>query len=161
MTVHERVLQSMKEMVAKFAASGVALELPPQSNRTLGTEYVEIDFGKSLAAEFKYDARFANPLRLFQGGFLAAAFDEVFGPLTYMAAERPTVTIEMSTSFVRPFSERDESIRIRAEVVSRTRTLLVLRAEAHTKAGKLVATSTTHSLVVTDQNLTSTSAGRA
>jgi uncharacterized protein (TIGR00369 family) len=92
-------------------------------------------------------------MQVYQGGFLCAIFDEVYGPLTYMAAERPVVTIEMSTTFLRPFTERDEFVSVRAEVVAQSRTLLVLKAEARNKKGKLVATSTAHAVIATDQAL--------
>ena len=153
MTIHEDVMVNMKAMADKFAAAGIALELPPQSNLTLATQYIGVDLGKSLTAEIPFNRKFANPLGMFQGGFIGAAFDEVFGPLTYMAAQRPSVTIEMSTSYLRPFVASDESLILKAELVAKTRSLLVLKAEAHTKAGKLVATATSHSLISSDEHL--------
>lgn len=153
MSIHDDVVKNMKEMAEKFAQLGVQLELPPASSRTLNTLYTEMDLGKSLAAQIKFDNRFANPLQMFQGGFLCGAFDEVFGPLTYMAAGQPVVTIEMSTSFIRPFTAKDEFITIRAEVVNKSKTLIVLKAEARSKAGKLIATSTNHSLVLSEDQM--------
>src|SRR6267143_4528644 len=153
MNVHEQVLKSMHEMAQKFAKAGITLQMPPASNLTLGTRYTEIDTGKMLAAEVRFDPKFTNPMHVFQGGFLCAIFDEVYGPLSYMASERPVVTIEMSTTFLRPFTERDEFVVVRAEVVAKSRSLLVLKAEARNKKGKLIATSTSHSLIATDENL--------
>jgi uncharacterized protein (TIGR00369 family) len=146
-------MKSMAEMAEKFARLGVKLQMPPPSNLTLGTRYTDIDLGKMLTAEFKFDPKFGNPMQVFQGGFLCAAFDDVYGPLTYMACERPVVTIEMSTTYLRPFREKDEYITVRAEVVARSKSLLVLKAEAKNKNGKLIATSTSHSLITTDQQL--------
>ena len=153
MNVHDQVISSMREMAAKFAQAGVQLQLPPASNSTMGTRYTEIDVGKMLAAEFRFDPKFGNPMEVVQGGLLCAMFDEVYGPLSYMAAGRPVVTIEMSTTFLRPFTEKDESIVVRAEVVAQSRTLLVLKAEAKNNKGKLIATSTSHSLITSDQQL--------
>lgn len=147
MNVHEQVLQSMKDMAAKYSAAGVQLLMPPPSVETLGTIYTEIDFGKMLAAETKFDIKFANPMQVYQGGFLSAAFDDVCGPLTYMATGKPVVTIELSTTFVRPFTAKDEAIAIKAVVVSRSKNLLVLRAEAFSRSGKLIATFSSHSLI--------------
>jgi acyl-coenzyme A thioesterase PaaI-like protein len=70
-----------------------------------------------------------------------------------MAAQRPVITIEMSTTFLRPFTERTGVMIIKAEVVSRGKTLLVLKAEARSGEGKLIATSTNHSLIVADESL--------
>ena len=153
MNVHEQVLKSMHEMAGKFAKAGVTLQMPPASNVTLGTRYREIDAGKMLSAEVRFDPKFTNPMHVFQGGFLCAIFDEVYGPLSYMASDRPVVTIEMSTTFLRPFTQRDEFIVVRAEVVAKSRSLLVLKAEARNKKGKLIATSTSHSLIATDESL--------
>jgi uncharacterized protein (TIGR00369 family) len=153
MNVHEQVLSSMHDMAENFSRVGVKLQMPPPSNATLGTRYTDIDFGRMLAAEVKFDPKFSNPMHVFQGGFLCAIFDEVYGPLTYMATGRPVVTIEMSTTFLRPFTERDEFVIVRAEVVAQSKTLLVLKAEARNKKSKLIATSTSHSLIATDHAL--------
>jgi uncharacterized protein (TIGR00369 family) len=153
MNVHEQVLKSMHDMAEKFSQVGVKLQMPPASNSTLGTRYTDLDLGKMLAAEFKFDPKFSNPMNVFQGGFLCAIFDDVYGPLTYMATGRPAVTLEMSTTFLRPFAERDEFVTVRAEVVAQSKTLVVLKAEARNKKGKLIATSTSHSLIATDQAL--------
>lgn len=152
MTVHEQIMQNMHEMAEKFAKEGVTLLMPPPSNATLGTRYTEVDFGKMIAAEIKFDPKFCNPIAAFQGGFLCAVFDEVYGPLTYMVSGRPAVTIEMSTSFIRPFTAKDELVAVRAELVAKSRSLLVLKAEAKNKAGKLIATSTSHSLILSEQH---------
>jgi uncharacterized protein (TIGR00369 family) len=140
-------------MAARFAAAGVQLQLPPNSNRTIGTKYVDVDPGNSLTAEIQFDSRFTNPVQMYQGGFLCAAVDEVFGPLTYMAAGRPAVTVEMSTTFIRPFVQSDGVIRIRAEVTAKTKSLIFLKAEVRTLDGKLIATATNHSMMLSDQNL--------
>jgi acyl-coenzyme A thioesterase PaaI-like protein len=73
--------------------------------------------------------------------------------LTYMAAMTPVVTIEMSTTYIRPFNAEASPIRIKAEIVSKTKSLLVLRAEAHSKDGKLIATATNHSMVLPQAKL--------
>lgn len=153
MSVHAEALARMKEMAEKFAGAGIHLNLPPESSKTLGTEYVAADWGKSLTGRVRFDARFTNPTGVFQGGFLGAAFDDVMGPLTYMAAGRPVATIEMSVSFLRPFTAKDEYAEIRAEVVNVSKSLLVLKAEALSKAGRLLATAHSHSLVMGEEGL--------
>ncbi len=153
MNIDEQVKQNMQEMVEAFAKAGVELTLPPLSSITMGTRYKEIDIRKSLTIQIPFNEKYTNPLKMFQGGFISAAFDEAFGPLTYMAAQRPVVTLEMSTSFVRPFTAKDAYIEIKAEVVSQTKTILLLKAEAKSKSGKLIATASNHSLIVSDNNL--------
>jgi len=69
-------------MAERFSQVGVKLQMPPASNCTLGTRYTDIDLGKMLAAEFKFDPKFSNPMTVLQGGFLCAIFDDVYGPLS-------------------------------------------------------------------------------
>jgi len=153
LTAHEQVTQSMKEMVETYSKMGITLLMPPPSIKVFNTKYTEIEFGKSLSAEFEFDLKFCNPLGTFQGGMLCGLFDEVYGPLTYMASGRPVVTIEMSTTFLRPFTQKDKTLVVRSQIVAKTKTLLVLKAEALTAEGKLVATSTSHSLILSDEQL--------
>ncbi|USQ15299.1 PaaI family thioesterase (plasmid) [Legionella lytica] len=153
MSIHEQVMQKMQEMATFFSAKNISLDLPPQSNLTLGTTYTEIEFGNMISATIPFNTKFMNPIHVFQGGFLSAAFDEVFGPLSYMAAARPVVTLELNTTFIRPFVAKDEFIHLRADLVAQSKSSIVMRAEAKTKAGKLVATATSNSLVLTDEHL--------
>ena len=153
MNAQEFVQIHMEEMRTKFQEAGIVLDLPPPSNLTLKTRYTDIDPGKMLTAEIPFDAQFTNPIHFFQGGFLCAAFDEAFGPLSYMAAQRPVVAIEISTSFIRPFSEKDQFISIRAEIVSQTKSLMIMKAEAKSKAGKLIAISSNHALILSDEQM--------
>ena len=146
---HEQLTEFMIEMKKAVEASGGRIQLPPPSTETLKTEYIDFEMGKSLTGRVKFDSRFTNPLFAFQGGFLAAAIDNVLGPLSYMAAQKPASTIEMSTSYIRPFLEKDEYIDIYGEVISMTKTLLILRAEVKNKEGKLLATASQHALIVT------------
>jgi acyl-coenzyme A thioesterase PaaI-like protein len=90
---------------------------------------------------------------MFQGGFICAAFDDVFGPLSYMAALRPVVTVDMNTTFIRPFTANDVSAIFTAELVSLSKSMLVMRAEARTLSGKLIATSTNTSMILSDDQL--------
>ncbi len=152
-SIHENFIKSMEEMTAQFAKAGIKLQLPPTSTKTLGTRYTKIDYGKLIQAEIPFDEKYCNPIGIYQGGFLCGVLDEVYGPLTYMACGRPVVTLEMSTSFIRPFTKKDELIIVEATVVDKTKSLLILRAEARNREGKLIATSTSHSMILSDEQI--------
>jgi len=140
-TPHEQVLACMREMSVMAERSGVKLRLPPPSSESMGTRYVGILSGKMLTAEILFNEGFSNPTGVMQGGFLCAAFDEVFGPLSYMTAGRPVVTIEMSTSFLRPFHPRHKVLTVRADVVFCSKAILLMEAKATRPDGKLIAIS--------------------
>ena len=123
------------------------MQMPPHSMATLPTEFLDFEIGKSLKGRICFDEKFANPLSMFQGGFLAGAIDNVLGPLTYFVAQKAVVTLDMSISYLRPFTAKDEYIDILGEVVMKSKNVLFLKAEVRNKDGKLLATSSQHAII--------------
>jgi len=82
-----------------------------------------------------------------QGGFIAAAFDNTFGPLSYLAARGLCVTLDLHTQFVRAIDVGDE-LTIVAKVASRGPNTMYLTGEARNKKGKLIAACSANILVV-------------
>lgn len=127
--------------------SGLSLQFPPGCLSAMEGSLLDYEPGKSLAAVFPVLPRYANPMGTMQGGFLAAAFDNVLGPLSYLAAGRPCTTNNLSVNYIRAVLPGDE-VRITARVVSRSRRTLHLRAEAFNRAGKIVAVALSNLAVV-------------
>lgn len=148
MTNHEKLFTIFQQMSAQVNENGGKMQMPPPMLTALPIEFLDFELGKSLVGRMRFDHQFTNPVFSFQGGFLAAAIDNILGPLTYMAAQKPVVTVEMSTSYLRPFVEKDEYIDIFGEVVNKTQHLLVLKADVKNKEGKLVAISTQHAFIL-------------
>ncbi|MFI5350867.1 MAG: PaaI family thioesterase [Elusimicrobiota bacterium] len=147
MNKNEELNAALRALGAKRGDSGEGVAIPPPFVGTLGM--VTHDFGDDfLEAEFPIDMKFANPLGAYLGGMLCALVDAACGPLSYLACGRPAVTTEFSTTFLRPLTKRDSSVTVRAEVVSRSRTLIVMEASAFNPRGKLVARARTTSFVI-------------
>lgn len=140
-----------KEMSAKeelFKALGknfsgntnFALKLPPHVTLELQGEVIEYISKKELKMRFPVQEKHTNPLGNLQGGILSAMFDDVFGPLTYVSAGKPVLTLSLQITFIRGISPGD-TIDIHAEVLSRGLTAMFLSAKAFNQNGKLVATA--------------------
>lgn len=121
--------------------SGQGATIPPNCFVSMKAEFVEYESRRSLAISIPVLEESLNPLRTMQGGFLVAAFDNVFGPLSYLAARAPCVTLNLNAQFVRGV-ESGDILLIRANVISRGRDLLHMKAEAFNSANKLVAAAT-------------------
>ncbi|HYX36141.1 MAG TPA: PaaI family thioesterase [Oligoflexus sp.] len=148
MNIHQDVLNLQAGMREKFAAFGVDLVLPPPSSLTLKLEYTGHEEGRMLRARMPYNANMTNPIRLMQGGFIAAGIDDVMGPLSYMCAGQPVVTLQLSVTYLRPFLEQDEYVEIEAEVINKTRTILYMEATVKNKQGQLLCKATAQSMIV-------------
>ncbi len=123
------------------------MPFPPPCFTSMKGEFLEYLSRKSLKVAFPVMDGNLNPQGKMQGGFLTAAFDNVFGPLSYLAARTPCVTLDIHTQFLRGL-ETGETVTIVAEVVARGTGSIYMTAEAFNSATKLVAISNTNLLIV-------------
>lgn len=150
----EDAMKEMETIKEKFQTNyGLSMDFPPRSFKEMKGEIIEIEGTRRIKIRFPYDDRFTNPIGIFQGGMLCAAIDNTFGPLSYFALKRPSVTLDLSTQFIRSFSSKDEFIYIEAKVVSISSATLVMQAEVRNPKDKLMATATTTFLILQDEKL--------
>jgi len=102
---------------------------PPNCFIAMKAEVIHYESRTSLTVKFPVPEESLNPLRTMQGGFIVAAFDNVFGPLSYAAARCPCVTMNLNAQFIRPILAGDW-LTITAKVVSRGNQILYMTASA-------------------------------
>ena len=138
---HEQILECTHELFRSFPIPpGVNLQLPPPSTATLDMRFEEYVPARSLRATVVVSEKFANGVGLLQGGFLAAMFDNLIGPLSYLTARCPTTSLELTTHFLRSVSPGDR-LTLTAVVRKAGRMAIYIAAEAHNEDNKLVATA--------------------
>lgn len=94
-----------------------------------------------LTVVFPVMESFVNPAGSMQGGFITAAFDNVFGPLCYRASGTPaSAMVHVNTSYHRPVFPGDE-LAITARVKSKGKKIIHMEAEAYNRENKLVASA--------------------
>ena len=122
-------------------------QVPPNCSLTMKAENREYESRTMLKIAFPVLKESLNPMMAMQGGFIAAAFDNTFGPLSYLAAKKLCITLDLHTNFIRSILPGDELI-VTARVVSRGLTTMALSGEAVNKKGKLIATSTSQMMIM-------------
>lgn len=137
MNIHQKWLESLKTFPGD-------LKLPPPSMLELGHEFLEVEPGNKLVAKIPFNARFVNPIGVYQGGFLAACIDDVFGPLSYMTAHGPCMTLSLNTTYLGAFKEEMGHCIIEAVVLKKTKNFIFMRAEVKSPNGELFAHAETH-----------------
>lgn len=138
MSVHQKFLDSLKEFPVPN------LSLPPSSMIELGLEYIELEPGVKMTAKLPFQKRFTNPIGVYQGGFLSAGVDDVFGPLSFVTAGGPTVTISMNMTYLGTFKEEHQYCTIHGTVLKKTKNFIFMRADVKTPTGELIAHAETH-----------------
>jgi uncharacterized protein (TIGR00369 family) len=142
-----------EELADLMRRLGAGATFPPNCFLAMKAEFVEYESRHSLMVAFPVLEESLNPLRTMQGGFLAAAFDNVFGPLSYLAARTPCVTLHLNTQFIRPV-EPGERLIVRATVLSRSMQVLHMTGEAFNTRSKLVATASATATIMKHGNRT-------
>ena len=94
----------------------------------------------TLTCRFPVETRYQNPYGTMQGGMIAAAVDNTFGPLSVLVAP-PNVTRQLEIRYKRPITAEHKYITITATIHSREHPYLVLRAQVRTDSGELAATA--------------------
>jgi uncharacterized protein (TIGR00369 family) len=124
-----------------------AATLPPNCSVLMKGEYVGYESRSMLKIAFPVLEEYLNPMKTMQGGIITAAFDNVFGPLSYLAARTPCTTLDLHTNYIRSILAGD-TLTVTARVVSRGISAMHLSGEAVNAKGKLVATCSSHMIPV-------------
>jgi uncharacterized protein (TIGR00369 family) len=127
----------------RFAPGG---HLMPNCFRAMKGEFLDYRSREMLRVRFPVQEEMLNPVLRMQGGYIAAAFDNVFGPLSYAAARALCSTIDMQTQFLRGI-EAGDFLTVEGRVVTRGSTTMHLSAEGFNGKGKLVATCTANMII--------------
>lgn len=145
--MHKSLDQLEKEFSDLASMIKTNLPIPPPCFATMKAEFIEYESRKSLTVAFPVLPEHLNPGGTMQGGFITAAFDNVFGPLSYLAARGVCTSIDIHTQFVRGI-EAGDTLTVTATVVSRGTGTTYMTGEARNSARKLVATASTNLLIV-------------
>ncbi len=135
------------EMDAMKSKSSVPLEIPPPCFFDMQGQFLRYVSRKALLVSFPVLEKQLNPIGVMQGGVLAAAFDNTLGPLSYAAAQKAAVTLDMTQTYLRGIRRRD-TLFCEAQVVTRGQRTLYMTANAFDQRNKLIATAQTQILIL-------------
>lgn len=153
MTVHDEWMKNLEGFRSQVEASGMKIALPPPSMLELGLHYLEVKPNESMKAKLPFQKRFTNPVGTFQGGILAAGLDDVFGPLSYVSAGRPCLTLSLNLTFLKAFTEKMQFCTVEAIILQKTKSFIFMRGEARSPDGELLAVAESHVSILRDEQM--------
>lgn len=131
----------------------VAFE-PPEVFLDMEAEIVSFDEKEaSIEVRFPVLKRYRNPMGVMQGGMVAAAMDNTYGPLTVLLGTT-SVTTHLATTFVRPVGRHETHITVAARVTARSRRQIHMAAEVRDSRGAVAVIGTASFLVLEPQDPT-------
>lgn len=148
----EKNLESLelldKEMSSLVIPEGVPKpKLPPPSFDWMKAEFWSYISRKEITIRFPVFDEETNPMGNMQGGVIAAAFDNTFGPLSYLCAKGLSVTLDMTQQYIRGIRPGD-FLYVTAKLVTISPYSMYMTAEAINQKGKPVASSSTNCLIL-------------
>jgi uncharacterized protein (TIGR00369 family) len=103
-----------------------------------------------LKTRFPVLRKFLNPYGSMQGGMVAAAVDNTFGPLSMLVAP-PNVTRRLEMKYIHPVTTDLEYIMVEAKIKNRENRWLTFTAEVRDQGDRLLARAkATHWIVDED-----------
>jgi acyl-coenzyme A thioesterase PaaI-like protein len=130
--IMESIHQKLGDRVQDFL-------LPPPVFKTMGGEFVEFDADCGIIkTRFPVMEKFLNPYGSMQGGMVAAAVDNTFGPLSMLVAP-PNVTRRLEMKYSRPATTDLKYIEVEARFKKREGRWLTLTAEVRDQRCELLA----------------------
>lgn len=137
LTTEDEIIQLLKEK-----ARGTDLRIPPRCFEEMNAELQRYDpETQTLRVRTPVARRYENPIGTMQGGFLCAALDNVFGPLSYLVAP-PSATTQMNVTFLRPITREHEHVTVEARPEGRAGKNVQLSGKVLTPDGTTAATCT-------------------
>lgn len=113
--------------------------LPPPIFTAMQGEFVALDLDAgSLTTQFPVLESYLNPYATMQGGMVAAAVDNTFGPLSVLVAP-PNYTRELEMTYSRPVTLDMGYILVSAKLLERQERRLVFKADVRTQEGQRLA----------------------
>lgn len=139
-------LQLIEQELAFLKEMRNDLVFPPPCFVEMQAKFLHYESRTMLKVSFPVTNNIVNPIGTMQGGYISAAFDNVFGPLSYLTAHSTCATIDLQTHFLRGIKSGDTLI-ITAKVISRGSQLIHMSGEAMNVNGKLIATATSNVMI--------------
>ena len=149
-----QVIKNMNDLTKQIYAAmssqkgAEKLNFPPPFVHTLEMEYLAYEQGKSATVSFPIKESYNNPMGVTFGGYFSMFFDAAFGPFSSLTTKGPTTSLDLNVTFLKSLRPKDEKVIVEVEVVSLTKSYLILHGRAY-KAGRvLVATATSRMLIM-------------
>jgi uncharacterized protein (TIGR00369 family) len=146
---HEELLAQLKKHLGPMPG----VEVPPKIFVEMQGRFLDYIPEHSIICSFPSLEKYASPVGAVQGGILAAAIDNTFGPFAYLVAQRPCATVTMNMTYVRPITAGEGEMVVEARLVQKTKSLLFMSARLTNDDNRTVCTATTTMAVLRDKDL--------
>jgi len=137
------------ELYQKFLRDGHKDSFfPPPAVQHLNLDYFEYKEGEYLKHKAPVKPAYNNPGQVMFGGYYGMFFDAAYGPFSFIETQKYAATLDMNMTFLKSVSPKDEYVITQANIISQSKSFLIMDAQMKKLDGTLVATSTTRMMIL-------------
>jgi uncharacterized protein (TIGR00369 family) len=145
--MNSEITDVFADMINKF--SGVpGIEVPPKCFIEMKGTIIDFNAKDYIKISFPVPVNFSNPAGNLLGGMISAFFDNTFGPLSFVIAQKPVVSLDLNTTFIKPISPKEKDLIVEAKAIKITKRFIIFEGKAYNPDNELIATSTSRMMIL-------------
>jgi uncharacterized protein (TIGR00369 family) len=141
------MVDAFTEMIKNFADIP-GIEINPKCFKEMGGEIVDFNAKDYIKIVFPVKEKYSNPAGFLLGGMISAIFDNTFGPLSFAIAQRPTVSLDLNTTFIKTISPKEKELIVEAKAIKITKRFIIFEGKAYNPSNELIATGTSRMMIL-------------
>jgi acyl-coenzyme A thioesterase PaaI-like protein len=79
---------------------------------------------------------------------IPAFFDNTFGPLSFAIAKKPTVSLDLNTTFIKTISPKEGELILEGKAIKITKRFIIFEGKAYNPNNELIATCTSRMMIL-------------
>ena len=145
--MNPKTADMFSDMINSF--SGIdGIEIPPKCYHEFKGSAIDFNGKDYIKISFPVQEKHSNPAGNLLGGMIPAFFDNTFGPLSYLIAKKPTVSLDLNTTFIKPISPKEGELIVEAKAIKITKKFILFEGKAYNPSNELIATCTSRMMIL-------------
>jgi len=124
------------------------IEIQPKCFIEMEGKIVDFNGKDYIKITFPVKEKYSNPAGNLLGGMISAIFDNTFGPLSFAIARRPTVSLDLNTTFIKAISPKEKELIAEAKAIKITKRFIIFEGKAYNPSNELLATGTSRMMIL-------------
>lgn len=134
-----------KNMLQNMSGQGL---FPPPATKHLTIEWLDYEPGKLIRHKVALKEEFYNPGKVIFGGYYGMFLDAAFGPFSFLETQTYCASLDLNLSFIKSMSVEDGHAFVQANLVSLSKSYVIMDGHVRKEDGTLVATATTRMAIL-------------
>ena len=122
--------------------------LPPPAVRHLELDFLEYKEGEYIKHKAAVKPDYNNPAGVMFGGYYGMFFDAAYGPFSFIETQKYAASLDMNVVYLKAVTPKDEFVITQANIISVSKSFLIMDGQMRKLDGTLVATSTTRMMIL-------------